>query len=247
MQEKIIIVDDNDSFRIFLVQFLGRHGFEVVSCSYRNHTVIDLIRSHEPDLIILDLLPGSDCLEVCAKLRIFSDKPILFMSSRSNEKLIISGLSAGGDHYIRKPFDAELLLAQVKAQFRRYERAFPANQRHLLSYPGLHIDLSAQLVMAYGKEALLSAKEFQLLAMLAKSPSRVFHTEALYERIWKDNGQGDIRTVMVHIYNLRQKIELDPRKPLFIHTVRGVGYRFNGIAAPTTQFAEAVSIADSLL
>ncbi|MMZ67909.1 DNA-binding response regulator MtrA [compost metagenome] len=82
--------------------------------------------------------------------------------------------------------------------------------------------------MAYGKEVSLSSKEFRLLVVLAKNPNRVFHTETLYDLIWKDMKQGDIRTVMVHIYNLRQKIEKNPSEPLFIHTVRGAGYKFNG-------------------
>lgn len=229
MREKIIIVDDNDTFRIFLVQFLLKHGFEVFSCSYSSKTALSLIRSHDPDLIIVDvLLPASTGLDLCAEIRTFSDKPILFISSHTDDYVKISGLRAGGDDYICKPFNLDLLLAQVNAHIRRYKGAFPVNQRHLLNFPGLEVDLSSQSVISYGQEAILSAKEFQLLVILAKHPNRIFHTEALYDLIWSDTKLGDIRTVMVHIYNLRQKIEKNPREPLYIHTVRGAGYKFNG-------------------
>ena len=230
MRDKIVIVDDNDSLRIFLVQFLTKHGFEAFSCSTRSQSAVNFIRTYDPDLIIVDIqLAASAGLSLCTEIRRLSDKPILFMSCQTDDgdAVKISGLHAGGDDYICKPFNVDLLLAQVKAHIRRYKGDFPINQRHLLHFPGLEVDLSTQSVTSDGQEAILSAKEFQLLVLLAKNPNRVFHTEALYDLIWSNNKLGDLRTVMVHIYNLRRKIERNPHKPLYIHTVRGAGYKFN--------------------
>lgn len=229
MRDKIIIVDDDDDFRKLLVQHLCKHGFEAIGCSYSGQDAIGLFHSHVPDLIILDLLaPRFEGLELCAEIRKVSDIPILFVSSFSEDYVKISAFNLGGDDYISKPLSLDVLLARVKAQIRRNRRAFPVNQRHLLHYPGLEVNLSTHSVLSYGKETILSTKEFQLLVILAKNPNRVFHTETLYDLIWRDSKLGDVRTVMVHIYNLRQKIEQQPHNPRYIHTVRGAGYKFNG-------------------
>ncbi|MGF7045893.1 DNA-binding response OmpR family regulator [Paenibacillus sp. DS2015] len=229
MRDKIIIMDDDADTRKLLVQYLSEHGFEAVSYSYSSQASITLIHSHDPDLIILDVsMPYVSGLDLCTELRKFSDKPVLFTSHHADDSLGIEALNRGGDEYVAKPFSFDVLHARIKAHIRRYKRAFPVHQRHLILYPGLEIDPSAHSVLSNGKEVILSSKEFRLLVILAKNPNRVFHTETLYDLIWRDIKQGDIRTVMVHIYNLRQKIEKKPRKPLYIHTVRGAGYKFNG-------------------
>ncbi|WP_159882006.1 response regulator transcription factor [Paenibacillus puerhi] len=231
MRDKIILVDDQEEIRTLLIPFLTQHGFEVIGSSYGEPAdLIGLIRTHAPGLIVLDVRrPELSGLEVCAGIRRFSDTPLLFMGPDADEQLRITALGAGGDAYIAKPFSLELLLAQVKAQLRRYRREFPVHQRHLLQFPDLEIDLFSRSVRAYGQPAVLSAKEYQLLVILAKHPNRVFHTQELYDRIWPEHRLGDLRTVMVHIYNLRKKIERQPRKPQYIHTIRGVGYKFNAV------------------
>lgn len=229
MGDTIMIIDDDTDICKLLVPYLSQHGFEAISCSYSSQAAVSIIHSKDPDLIILDVsMPSLAGLDVCTELRKFSDKPILFTSQYTEDYLRIDALNRGGDEYVVKPFSFDILLAQVKAHIRRYKRAFPVNQRHLFIFPGLEIDLLAHSVKSHGKEAILSTKEFQLLVILAKNPNRVFRTEALYDLIWNDNKQGDIRTVMVHIYNLRQKIEKKPREPRYIHTVRGAGYKFKG-------------------
>ncbi|CAH1212470.1 Transcriptional regulatory protein SrrA [Paenibacillus plantiphilus] len=234
MRDKIIIVDDDDDHCKLLVQYLSKHGFEVIGCSYSGQDTIGLFHSHVPDLIILDLLtPRLEGLELCTEIRKVSDIPILFVSTYADDYVKISAFNLGGDDYISKPLNLDVLLARIKAQIRRNKRAFPVNQRHLLQYPGLEVDLSTHTVLSYGKEAILSTKEFQLLVLLAKNPNRVFHTETLYDLIWRDSKLGDVRTVMVHIYNLRQKIEEQPHNPRYIHTVRGAGYKFNGAVSLT--------------
>lgn len=228
MRDKIIIMDDDADTRKLLVQFLLVHGLEATSYAYCNQTSMNFIHSQNPDLIILDVSkPQVTGLDVCTELRKFSDKPVLFISLHTDDHLRIDALNRGGDEYVTKPFSLEVLLARIKAHIRRYKRAFPINQRHLLLYPGLQIDPSTHTVIVKDEAVLLTPKEFQLLLTLAKYPNRVFQTEDLYDLIWKDTHEGDIRTVMVHVYNLRQKIEQRPRTPEFIHTVRGMGYKFN--------------------
>lgn len=227
MRGKIIIIDEDADYRKQLALFLSKHGFEVVSYSFSSQTLFTYIHAHDPDLIILDVLtPSVAGLDVCTRLRKFCDKPVLLTSQYSGDQLRIDALNLGGDEFVVKPFSFDLLLARINAHIRRYKRAFPVNERHLLLYQDLEIDPSTHSVKSYGKEVILSIKEFQLLVTLAKSPNRVFHTKTLYDLIWTDAGLGDIRTVMVHIYNLRQKIEKKPREPRYIHTVRGVGYKF---------------------
>ncbi|MNI02169.1 Transcriptional regulatory protein WalR [compost metagenome] len=229
MREKIIIVSDNEGLRIFLVQLLLDRGFDVYSCPVQSQMAVILIRTHSPDLIIMDIpLPSSASSEVCAGIRHISDKPVLFIDYYNDDNMKIFGLNAGGDGFINTPIHNELLITQIKTQIRRYTGAFAVNRRNVLLFPDLEVDLNARTVMIHGQEAVLSAKEFQLLALLAKNPNRVFHTETLYNLIWSENQLGDLRTVMVHIYSLRQKIEKNPHHPLYIRTVRGSGYKFNG-------------------
>ncbi|MEK8213770.1 MULTISPECIES: response regulator transcription factor [unclassified Paenibacillus] len=229
MREKIIIIDDDTEPRKILVQSLLEHGYDAVGYPHGGQALVSIIHSHDPDLIILDLsMPGAGGLNLCTELRKFSDKPVLFTSHHTEDYLRIEALNRGADEFIAKPSSFEVLLARIRAHLRRYKRAFPVNQRHLIVFPGLQIDPTTHSVIVYGKEVSLSSKEFRLLVVLAKNPNRVFHTETLYDLIWKDIKHGDIRTVMVHIYNLRQKIEKKPSKPLYIHTVRGAGYKFNG-------------------
>ncbi|AIQ18302.1 hypothetical protein H70357_17585 [Paenibacillus sp. FSL H7-0357] len=229
MREKIIIIDDDTETRKILVQSLLEHEYEAVGYPHSGQALVSFIHSHDPDLIILDLsMPGAGGLNLCTELRKFSDKPVLITSHHTEDYLRIEALNRGADEFIAKPSSFEVLLARIRAHLRRYKRAFPVNQRHLIVYPGLQIDPTTHTVMVYGKEVSLSSKEFRLLVVLAKNPNRVFHTETLYDLIWKDIKHGDIRTVMVHIYKLRQKIEKKPSEPLYIHTVRGAGYKFNG-------------------
>ncbi|ASA20373.1 response regulator transcription factor [Paenibacillus donghaensis] len=229
MWNKIIIIDDDVDTRNLVVEYLSKHGLEAVSYSYSSQTSVAFIHAYDPDLIILDVsITNVTGLRICTELRKYSDKPVLFTSQHMEDGLRIEALNCGGDEYVSKPFSYDVLLARIKAHIRRYKRAFPVNQRHLLLYPGLQIDPSTHSVTAYGKGVSLSSKEFQILVTLAKNPNRVFHTETLYDLIWRDIKEGDLRTVMVHIYNLRQKIEKKPSKPVYIHTVRGVGYKFNG-------------------
>jgi DNA-binding response OmpR family regulator len=227
--EKVLIVDDELEIVELISLYLVRDGYEVISAN-NGQQVFDVVLQHKPDLIILDiLLPGMDGIEVCRQLRKTHNTPILFISCKSEDIDIILGLSMGGDDYITKPFSPSQLVARVKAHLRRnslIEQNKEDPQR--LLYPGLEIDLISHIVMVGGQPISLSAKEFDLLTLLAKTPNRVYKIEHLFELVWSLDSLGDPRTLIVHISNLRKKIEPNPAEPRYIITVRGVGYKFNG-------------------
>lgn len=230
--EKILIVDDEPDIVELIRLYLVREGYEVISAN-NGQDVFEIVLHQRPDLIILDiLLPGLDGIEVCRQLRKTHNTPILFLSGKSEDIDIILGLSMGGDDYITKPFSPSQLVARVKAHLRR-NSILDKQKDHpqLVKFPGLEIDLVSRIVKVTGQPISLSAKEFDLLALMAKTPNRVYKIEQLFEIVWSLDSIGDPRTLIVHISNLRKKIEPNPSEPRYIITVRGVGYKFNGFFA----------------
>ena len=237
----ILVVDDEREITELIRLYLEREGFAV----HTSDNGIDAIRIAEtvsPDLIILDVsLGGADGIEVCRTLRQGScaNVPILFLSCKSEDADIIYGLTEGGDDYVTKPFSPSQLVARVQAHLRRRrtrERP-PEDEQTVLNFSGLEIDLKRLEVRREGEPVLLSVKEFELLTVLARQPNRVFPLDELYRLVWHTDSMGDTRTLMVHVSNLRKKIEPDPANPVFIQTVRGFGYRF----APDSGCARAES------
>ncbi|WP_426452649.1 response regulator transcription factor [Paenibacillus sp. S-38] len=227
MRETIILIGDHLEEGSRLARYLTLHGFEVICDVYHSPALPDLLRRYQPVLILLELAkPRLAGLELCAEIRRSLDTPLLFISSLNEDAIKIEALRTGGDDYLTRPFSLEILLARIQAHIRRHRCAFPANRKHILLYPDLEVDLLERRVKAGGSEVRLSSKEFNLLALLAKHPNQVYGIEALHELLWGETRMSELRTVMVHIYNLRQKIEKDPRKPKYIHTVRGAGYKF---------------------
>lgn len=228
--EKILIIDDDSDIREIITLYMEEEGYQVVSAE-NGSTGIKSAVTYLPDLIILDMmLPDLDGIEVCQEIRKELSVPILFLSCKStaNDKAI--GLIAGGDDYMSKPFEAMELLARIKAHLRRSRMANTSASRNhsanLLIYDDLAIDLNSFNVFLNGEAVNLSPKEFQLLALLAKSPGKVFQFEELYQSVWGIESFGDNRTLMVHISNIRKKIEEDPKRPEFIQTIKGIGYKF---------------------
>lgn len=240
----VLVVDDEQEITELIALYLQREGYAVHTAA-SGDDALQLADSLRPDLIILDVLLGQpDGIEVCRSLRTgpCADVPILFLSCKSEDGDIIRGLSEGGDDYITKPFSPSQLVARVQAHIRRRRQRerIPDETPDDLSYPGLDIDFRNHEVRLAGEIATLSVKEFELLAVLARQPNRVFSLEDLYRRVWQSESMGDTRTLMVHISNLRKKIEADPSNPAWIQTVRGFGYRF----CPGTQadFDDQLSI-----
>lgn len=227
--ETIMIVDDEAEIIELISLYLQKEGYNVVWTS-NGQDALRMMEEHRPSLVILDiLLPGMDGIEVCRQLRKTYNTPILFVSCKNEDMDIILGFSIGGDDYITKPFSPGQLVARVKAHLRRSQLMEQSKEEsQQLSFPGLEIDLLTRVVRVGGTQVTLSSKEFELLTHLAKSPNKVIPLEQLYRMTWGVDSNGDTRTLLVHISNLRKKIELNPAEPQYIQTVRGIGYKFGG-------------------
>jgi DNA-binding response OmpR family regulator len=226
--EKILLVDDEPEIVELIQMYLVKEGYKVQS-THNGPSVFEYMEQFAPDLIILDiLLPGMDGIEICRQLRKTSNVPILFISCKKEDADIILGLGTGGDDYMTKPFSPSQLVARVKAHLRRKQLSDQQKEdSQQLSFPGLEIDLLTRNVWTSGTLAPISSKEFDLLALLAKKPNKVIPIEHLYKKTWGMDSNGDTRTLLVHISNLRKKIEPNPAEPTYVQTVRGVGYKFN--------------------
>jgi DNA-binding response OmpR family regulator len=175
------------------------------------------------------MLPKVDGMEVCRALRSKSEIPVIMLSARSGDIDKILALGLGADDYMTKPFSPGELVARVKAQLRRYTRmSAPHDESSSLQFGGLFIDEKSYTAEVDGKDANLAAREFELLIFMAKHPGQVFTREQLFNQIWGFDEYGDINTVTVHIRKIREKLEKDPANPVYIKTVWGVGYKFDG-------------------
>lgn len=235
LPEKILIVDDDQDIRELLSLHLTNNGFQVFAAA-DGTKALDQFKTSLPHLIILDIMmPGLDGYDVCLELRKLTDVPIIILSAKEQATDKIVGLRLGADDYITKPFNMGELIARVKAHLRRNRVmshqtmgvGIKTEAPRLLQYPGLEIDLKSCNVRMNGQPVALSAKEYHLLIFLAQNPDQVYTLEQLFQTVWDSYSYGDKRTVMVHISNLRKKIEPDPITPKYIITVRGMGYKFN--------------------
>lgn len=227
-KKKILVVDDEPHI-VELVRFnLEASGFKVIE-AMDGQKAIELAQSENPDLILLDLmLPGTDGLEVCRFLRqqkSTREIPIIMLTAKSEEIDKVLGLEIGADDYITKPFSPRELVARIKAVLRR--SAGSEKNENNIKIGNILIDIEKHEVLVEGEKQEFTPKEFDLLKLLASNPGKVFSREFLLENIWGYDYLGDTRTVDVHIRHLRQKIERDSDKPVYIETVRGIGYKFN--------------------
>lgn len=226
----ILVVDDDEEITALISLYLQREGFSV-HISHSGENALLVAERLLPDLIILDVnLDRMDGIETCRRLRqsACADVPIVFLSCKGEDNDIILGLTEGGDDYITKPFSPSQLVARVQAHLRRRRtRERSAEEAaQILLFGSMEIDYRSLEVRLNGERLNLSVKEFELLSVLARDPNRVFPLEELYRRVWNSDSMGDTRTLMVHISNLRKKLEPDPTRPRWIRTVRGFGYRF---------------------
>ena len=224
---RILLVDDEDSVQKLLAYPLRKEGYDVVS-AIDGREALDRLRDGAFDLVVLDvMLPKLDGFEVCRQVRARSTVPIIMLTAKTEEIDKVLGLELGADDYITKPFSVREFRSRVKAVLRR---AALVRGNETLEEPiergELRIDFDKRHVQVRGDSVRLTYVEFEILAALARSPGRVFSRSMLLERVWGDSAYRDPRTVDVHIRHLREKLELDPKHPELIFTVRGVGYRF---------------------
>jgi len=221
----VLVVEDDAKTLALITQYLQREGFRTVAAA-SGEAALEQVQREAPCLVILDLmLPGLSGLEVCRRLRGSSDVPILILSARCEVEDRVTGLRLGADDYLTKPFSPRELVARVQAILRR-ARALPGQPRKL-SLHGVEVDLDGHRVRVDGREVHLTAFEFKLLVALMTCPGRVFTREELLAQVYdRENLYVVDRTVDVHIGKLRQKIEVNPARPMRILTIRGVGYKF---------------------
>ena len=227
LSKKILIVDDDQALVSSLSAGLTDEGYQVAA-AYSENSALSVFTQENPDLVILDLmLPGIDGISVCRMIRRNSPVPIIMLTAKKDDIDKIIGLEIGADEYITKPFNFRVLLAQVKSALRRpnMEGYDSFAESGMLTFGSLLIDLSKREVHIDRKPIVLSLKEYELLVIMAQNPGRVFERGELLSRVWGDDFFGDDKTLDVHIFRLRAKIEPDPGNPKYIHTVRGVGYK----------------------
>ena len=239
MRGRILVVDDEPAIREVVSLNLQAEGYEVTTAG----DTADARAAFEREqfvLAILDvMLPDGDGFELARTLRERSDIPIMMLSARDTDVDKAVGLGVGADDYLTKPFSPIELVARVKAHLRRYAsggglaggRAGRDAAAAVIEAGAVRIDLSRRRVSVRGVDVDLTAKEFDLLSMLAEHPGRVYTKAQIYERVWGEAAIGDLSTVQVHIRRLRTKIEEHPDEPALIATVWGIGYRFEGGAS----------------
>jgi len=221
---RILVVDDEAPIVELVTGYLVREGFSVDSAA-DGLAALEQVRQLRPDVVVLDvMLPELDGVEVCRRLRTFSDAYVIMLTARGEEIDRIMGLTVGADDYLVKPFSPRELVARVKALLRR-PRSSAVEVVAARGPDGLEIDEPRRSVRVDGVTVELTALEFDLLARLAREPGVVVDRAALLGQVWGDEFVADDHLVDVHVANLRRKLADDPARPRFIETVRGVGYR----------------------
>ena len=226
---KALVVDDSPEILQLVASALRRDGFEVREAASGDQALV-LVREDEPDLVVLDLMmPGIDGIETCRRLREFSRAYVIMLTARADEADKLVGLAIGADDYVTKPFSPRELVARARAMLRRPRGEQRDNGAR--EFAGLVVDTSTREVSRDGTPIELTRTEFDLLEVLTGTPRTVLTRTALVQRIWGDDWFGDDHVLDVHMSSLRRKLGDDPKAPRFLHTVRGVGYRFVGDVA----------------
>lgn len=229
MGKRVLVVDDEKLIVKGIRFSLEQDGMKV-DCAYDGEEALKLARENAYDMILLDImLPKHDGFEVCQQIREFSDVPIVMLTARSEDMDKILGLEYGADDYITKPFNILEVKARIKAIMRRTGKRNPEKPNEKMIIKGsMKIDCESRRVVIDEKEVNLTAKEFDLLELLAMNPNKVYSRENLLNIVWGYEYPGDARTVDVHIRRLREKVETNPSDPKYVYTKWGVGYYFRG-------------------
>ena len=228
MAYRILVVDDEPALQRMVGEILAQGGYEsetALSCGQ----AMERIQTVKPDAVLLDvMLPKLDGFQVCQQIREFSDMPIVMLTAKSEDMDKILGLEYGADDYITKPFNILEVKARIKAIMRRTSKKKEPAGSPVLIKGNMKIDCESRRVFIGEREINLTAKEFDVLELLAMNPNKVYSRENLLNLVWGYDYPGDARTVDVHIRRLREKIEMNPSEPKYVHTKWGVGYYFQG-------------------
>jgi two-component system, OmpR family, response regulator RegX3 len=222
----ILLVEDEESIVTPLVEALRREGFDTAVSTTAAESLEEFGRAR-PDLVLLDvMLPDGSGFDVCRELRSRSRVPIIMLTARGEEADRVAGLELGADDYVVKPFSARELVARVRAVLRRAAEAGERRAEGVTEIGELRVDPARRTASFRGEELELSRKEFDLLRLLVDNAGSVVIRERLIDEVWDTNWFGSTKTLDVHVSGLRKKLEDDPNEPRYIHTVRGVGFRF---------------------
>jgi two-component system response regulator RegX3 len=226
VRRRILLIEDEESISEPLERALGREGFDVVTAA----TVAEgreRFRERSPDLVLLDvMLPDGDGRDVLREIRSVSRTPVVMLTARGEELERVLGLELGADDYVTKPFSAAELAARVRAVLRRADAPSVEADGAVLAVGDVRMDLDRHAVVRDGAELELTVKEYELLRMLLEHAGRVLKREQLIREVWDTTWFGSTKTLDVHVSALRRKLGDDPAEPRYIHTVRGVGFRF---------------------
>ncbi|GAB6168015.1 response regulator transcription factor [Clostridium carnis] len=236
-KERILIVDDEKEIRDLIDIYLKGEGYETLKAE-NGEEALNILKTNEVELIILDIMmPKVNGIEACLKIREEREMPIIMLSAKSEDMDKILGLNTGADDYLTKPFNPLELVARVKSQLRRYKRFNKprvleesesiVKDENTLEIDEISINLETHEVFKEGVEIKLTPTEFDILVLLGENRGKVFSIQNIYNSVWKQEFMQSDNTVMVHIRKVREKIEDDPRKPKFIKTVWGVGYKID--------------------
>ena len=236
---RILLVEDEESYREPLEYLLHREGYDVVTAA-TGPDALDRFAETGADLVLLDLmLPGLPGTEVCRRLRAVSDVPVIMLTAKDGEIDKVVGLELGADDYVTKPYSSRELLARVRAVLRRREAALaaapaptadddlPAEDESRLALGPVEMDVDRHVVKVRDRPVSFPLKEFELLELLLRNPGRVLTRGQLIDRIWGADYVGDTKTLDVHVKRVRAKIEDDPSNPRLLTTVRGLGYKLS--------------------
>ena len=226
-KEVILVVDDEKEIRDLIGIYLSNDGYSVIKAT-NGVEALNVLKDEHVDLIILDIMmPIMDGLEACMKIREYKNMPIIMLSAKSEDMDKIMGLTTGADDYVSKPFNPLELLARVKSQLRRYMRVNVIEEKDesIIEVDDLYINTNTHEIKVGDKDVRLTPREFDILLLIAKNRGIVFSVKRIYETVWKEEFMESDNTIMVHIRKIREKIEENPRKPRFIKTIWGVGYK----------------------
>ena len=229
MAKKVLVVDDEKLIVKGIRFSLEQDGMEV-ECAYDGEEALKLATANTYDMILLDLmLPKMDGMEVCQRIREFSNVPIVMLTAKGDDMDKILGLEYGADDYITKPFNILEVKARIKAIMRRTgTKETLQTKAKVIKSGDLELDLESRRLFILGRETNLTAREFELLELFVTNQNKVFSREKLLELVWGADYPGDVRTVDVHVRRLREKIEANPSEPKYVHTKWGVGYYYHG-------------------
>ncbi len=226
----ILICDDQPDIVSALKIYLTPEGYQLFE-AYNGTEAVNIVRENDIHLILLDvMMPGMDGITATAKIREFSNVPIILLTAKSETEDKVLGLNVGADDYITKPFAPVEVLARVRSQLRRYARlgSRPEENSGALTLGGISMDDRTKTVTVEGDPVALTPTEYAILQLLMKNPGKVFSTKVLYESVWQEAALGSEGAVAVHIRHLREKIEINPSEPRYLKVVWGQGYKLEG-------------------